>query len=97
MTKKILQIVNNLTITNDNSLFWNIGPFNNIFFIVAKWKKDEVIKIQIYEIKTLKKVYEWESEKKYFSNSNCWEYLLYKLNNNEYLLKNLIIKIENNN
>ena len=68
--------------------------------LVVIWKKDQPIKIRIYGIKTFNKEYEWESEKKYFSsdnNGNYWDLLLNKLDNNEYLLKNLIIKIENNN
>ena len=98
LDKENLQIINNLSITNDNSLAWDISSFNSQFFIVALWKRDEYITFQIYEIKTLKKIYKLKSDKKYFSNnnSNCYEYSFHKLNNNEYLLKNLIIKIEYN-
>ena len=99
LNKNNLQVINNLAFTDDNSLSWNISAFNSSYFIVAIWKKDKPIKFQIYEIKTLKKVYEWESDKKYFSNDNngdIWGYSLSKLNNNDYLLKNLIIKIEMN-
>ena len=64
------------------------------------WKRNEPIKLIIYDNRTNKKVYESESDKKYFlteKNYECWNYDLYKLKNDEYLLKNLIIKIEKNN
>jgi len=99
LDKNNLQIINNLTFIDDNSLFWNISSFNSSYFVVAIWKEDKPIKFQIYEIKTLKKVYEWETVKIYFSNDNngyIWDYSLFKINNNDYLLKNLIIKIEIN-
>ena len=99
LDKNNLQIINNLTFIDDNSLFWNISAFNSSYFVVAIWKEDKPIKFQIYEIKTLKKVYEWETDKIYFSNDNnggVWDYSLFKINNNDYLLKNLIIKIEIN-
>ena len=77
--------------------------FYSSYFVVAIWKEDKPIKFQIYEIKTLKNVYEWETDKIYdkiyFSNDNnggVWDYSLFKINNNDYLLKNLIIKIEIN-
>lgn len=66
MTKSIYQIINNLAVINDNSFSWNIANFNRQFLVVVMWKKDQAIKLQIYEIKTLKKVYEWESEKNFF-------------------------------
>ena len=99
LDKNNLQIINNLTFLDDNSLFWNISAFNCSYFVVAIWKEDKPIKFQIYEIKTLKKVYEWKTDKIYFSNDNngyIWDYSLFKINNNDYLLKNLIIKIEIN-
>ena len=64
------------------------------------WKRNEPIKLIIYDNRTNKKVYESESDKKYFlteKNYECWNYDLYKIKNDEYLLKNLIIKIEKNN
>ena len=99
LDKTNLKFINNLTITNNFTLKWDISSFNHNYFIVIIWKKDEPITFQIYENKTIKKVYESKSDKKYFlteKNADYWNCSLYKLNNNEYLLKNLIIKIEKN-
>ena len=91
------QIINNLTYTDDFSQSFDISSFDNNFFILVIYEVDKPIIFKIYDNKTLKKVYESESEKKYFKDkNNVWFYSLYKLKNNEYLLKNLIIKIEKN-
>ena len=95
-----LQIINKLDFVDDSTKSCDISPFDSHLFIVAFWKKNEPIKFIIYDNKTLKKVYESETEEKYFlteKNVDCWNCSLYKLKNNEYLLKNLIIKIEKNN
>ena len=95
-----LQIINNLEFTDDSRSSCDMSSFGSNFFIVAMWKKNEPIKFIIYDNKSNKKVYESETDKKYFlteNNFDCWNCALYKLKNNEYLLKNLIIKIEKNN
>ena len=95
-----LQVINKLDFVDDSTKSCDISPFDSHLFIVAFWKKNEPIKFIIYDNKTLKKVYESETEEKYFlteKNVDCWNFSLCKLKNNEYLLKNLIIKIEKNN
>ena len=95
-----LQVINKLDFVDDSTKSCDISPFDSHLFIVAFWKKNEPIKFIIYDNKSNKKVYESETDKKYFLTENnfvCWNCALYKLKNNEYLLKNLIIKIEKNN
>ena len=92
-----LSFINKLIFTDDNTLRWNFSPINHKFFIVVIWKREKPIKFKIYENKTFKKVFESESDKQYFlskNNADYWGCSLYKLKKNEYLLKDLIIKID---
>ena len=61
-----LQVINKLDFVDDSTKSCDISPFDSHLFIVAFWKKNEPIKFIIYDNKTLKKVYESETEEKYF-------------------------------
>ena len=95
-----LEFINNLNISIDKSLNWEISPFNSNFFIMIIWEENKSIKFKIYENRTLKNVYESESFQKTNMTKNSDKYYLknslYKLNHNEYLFRNFFINIEYN-
>ena len=89
-----LKFINNLYFTKDNSINWDIAPYNNKYFIVIIYGKNKSVKFKIYENRTFKIIYESETFQNAITTDGFYFKKLYKLDNNKYLFHNLIINIE---
>jgi hypothetical protein len=89
-----LKFINNLYFTKDNSINWDIAPYNNKYFIVIIFGKNKSVKFKIYENRTFKIIYDSKTFQNAISTDGFYFKKLYKLDNNKYLFHNLIINIE---